>query len=225
MDLEYRGILAQNGFPPHANLITPPATSTDSRNNPRLPRPLAGFDFSARSSEPGDMEKAPPVTGKRRGGCRKACNECRQQKLRCDIVQTPADACSRCLRLHIECKVEPSFKRISKRKRNAEMEREIADLRQRLSSDGGHVHTAEARVIDKVSQSPEDIYYGPEPASVSRGRTLSAKLEPQTLATPLTMHSDGSMLSQDDAAWRLEDVSLSRQRITRLFDQYVVPAQ
>jgi hypothetical protein len=27
------------------------------------------------------MEKTPPVTGKRRGGSRKACNECKQQKV------------------------------------------------------------------------------------------------------------------------------------------------
>ncbi|OJJ00651.1 hypothetical protein ASPVEDRAFT_40194 [Aspergillus versicolor CBS 583.65] len=220
MDLEYRGILAQNGFPPHANLISPQGTSPDPRNNPRLSHPLTGFEFSSRSSEPGDMEKTPPITGKRRGGCRKACNECKQQKLRCDIVQTPADACSRCRRLHIECKVEPSFRRISKRKRNAEMEREIADLRQRLSSDGSHAHTVEPRASDKVSQCSEDMYYGPDPANISRGRTMSAKLEPQTLATPLTMHSDGSILSQDESIWRLEDVSLSRQRVARLFDQF-----
>ncbi|KAL4862937.1 hypothetical protein BDV12DRAFT_178202 [Aspergillus spectabilis] len=219
MDLEYRGILVPNGLPPHANLITPPGSS-DLRHNPRLPRPPTGFDFSTRTSVPGDMEKTPPVTGKRRGGCRKACNECKQQKLRCDIVQTPADACSRCRRLQIECKVEPSFKRISKRRRNAEMEREIAELRRRLATDGDQGHAVEARASDEMSQCSEDLYCGPEPANVSRGRTMSTKLEPQTLATPLTMHSDGSILSQEDSVWRLEEVSLSRQRVARLFDQF-----
>ena len=34
-----------------------------------------------RSSESCEMEKTPPVTGKRRGGSRKACNECKQQKV------------------------------------------------------------------------------------------------------------------------------------------------
>jgi hypothetical protein len=103
------------------------------------------------------------------------------------------------------------------------MEREIAALRQRLSSNGSHAHVSENTASTKVSQSPEGICYGPDTANVSRGRTLSAKLEPQTLATPLTMHSEGSVLSQDDGVWRLEDVSLSRQRVARLFDQYVVP--
>lgn len=106
-------------------------------------------------------------------------------------------------------------------RRNAEMEREIADLRQRISSDGTYIQPVEAGSSEKVSQSPEDMYYGPEPVNVSRGRTLSAKLEPQTLATPLTMQSDGSMVSQDDGIWRLEDVSLSRHRVARLFEQCV----
>ncbi|KAL3454031.1 hypothetical protein BJX65DRAFT_83215 [Aspergillus insuetus] len=220
MDLEYRGLLAPNGFPPHANLITPPGNTSDLRHNPRLPRPPTSFDFSPRSSEPGDMEKTPPVTGKRRGGCRKACNECKQQKLRCDIVQTPADACSRCRRLQIECKVEPSFKRISKRRRNAEMEREIAELRRRLATNPNSAHAVEAAGSDEMSQCSEDVYCGPESANPNRARTMSTKLEPQALATPLTMHSDRSILSQDDDPWRLEDVTLSRQRVARLFDQF-----
>ncbi|KAL2831234.1 hypothetical protein BDW59DRAFT_140721 [Aspergillus cavernicola] len=215
MDLEYRGILAPVGYPPHANLITPPGSASDPRNNLRLPRPLTGFDFStSRTSETGEMEKTPPTTGKRRGGCRKACNECKQQKLRCDIVQTPADACSRCQRLQIDCKVEPSFKRISKRRRNAEMEREIADLRKRLAGNDNHAHA------DEMSQCSEDVYCPPVSAHASRGRALSNKLEPQAMATPLTMHSDGSILSQDDHPWRLEDVSLSRHRVARLFDLF-----
>jgi len=120
MDLGYRNhLLAANG-PAHSTAITP----SDLRTKlPRPPPPVA---------EHFDMEKT-PVTAKRRGGSRKACNECKQQKvsdapqpmnsfthvctqLRCDIVQTPAAACSRCHRLGIDCKVEQSFKRISKRR-------------------------------------------------------------------------------------------------------------
>ncbi|KAI9374665.1 hypothetical protein BJX61DRAFT_532212 [Aspergillus egyptiacus] len=220
MDLEYRGGLTLNGYPPHGSLITPPDSTSELRNNPRLPRSPTGFDFSTRTSEPGDMEKTPPVTGKRRGGCRKACNECKQQKLRCDIVQTPADACSRCRRLQIECKVEPSFKRISKRRRNAEMEREIADLRRRLAGNDNNPNVVENGVSDEMSQCSEDLYSGPGTTNATRGQTLPTKLEQQALATPLTMHSDGSILSQDDHPWRLEDVSLSRQRVARLFDQF-----
>ncbi|KKK24903.1 C6 zinc finger domain protein, partial [Aspergillus rambellii] len=142
--------------------------------------------------------------------------------LRCDIVQTPADACSRCRRLQIECKVEPSFKRISKRRRNAEMEREIAELRRRLATDGNrhHAHVVEANASDEMSQCSEDVFCGPDSAASTRGRPLSAPLEPHALATPLTTHRDGSILSQEDSTWRLEDVSLSKPRVARLFDQF-----
>src|ERR1700761_4840973 len=52
-------------------------------------------------------------------------NECRQQKLRCDVVQDPFESCSRCKRL----KLESNFKRVGKRSKHAEMEKEIEYLR------------------------------------------------------------------------------------------------
>ncbi|KAL3422990.1 Zn(II)2Cys6 transcriptional activator [Phlyctema vagabunda] len=60
---------------------------------------------------------------------RRACNECRQQKLRCDVIQHPFAACARCRRLNLECRIEPNFRRVAKRTENAEMQREIVELR------------------------------------------------------------------------------------------------
>lgn len=79
MDLGYRPLMPPNGLLPHASLLTP--GPSDFRNPPRMSRPVSGFDLSARNSEPCAMEKIAPVTGKRRGGSRKACNECKQQKV------------------------------------------------------------------------------------------------------------------------------------------------
>lgn len=76
MDLGYRNLLAPDG--PH--LISP----SDFRS-PRLPR-LPLVDELHRTPDSSEMEKVPPVTGKRRGGCRKACNECKQQKVRKECV-------------------------------------------------------------------------------------------------------------------------------------------
>lgn len=73
MDLGHRNILAPDG--PHYSI--PPS---DFRS-PTLSRPPPVNEFMQRSSESGAMEKTPPVTGKRRGGSRKACNECKQQKV------------------------------------------------------------------------------------------------------------------------------------------------
>lgn len=88
MELQFRGVLPPSGLaaqgPGNNNhLITPPGpSSSDFRNSTSLPRPVTGYDFSSRNSEPCEMEKIPPMsTGKRRGGSRKACNECKQQKV------------------------------------------------------------------------------------------------------------------------------------------------
>ncbi|KAJ5287932.1 transcriptional regulator family: Fungal Specific TF [Penicillium angulare] len=213
MDLEYRNLLAPNG--PH---LIP---HSDFRS-PRLPRPPPGVEFMQRSPDSGEMEKTPPVTGKRRGGSRKACNECKQQKLRCDIVQTPAAACSRCRRLGIDCKVEQSFKRISKRRRNAEMEKEIADLRRRLTTNPDQEPEAKHHTGDEMSQCSEDVFHRRESSAVDRSRPVSVPVEPHpSISTPLTMQRSGSIHSQDEnTPWRLEDVTLSRARVARLFEQY-----
>lgn len=69
---------------------------------------------------------------KRQPGVKRACNECRQQKLRCDVIQEPFTSCSRCNRLKLECKIESNFKRIGKRSKHAEMERELERLRRNM---------------------------------------------------------------------------------------------
>lgn len=98
------------------------------------------------------------------------------------------------------------------------MEREIADLRRRLAN-GDHSQAVEANASDDMSQCSEDVFCGPDSGVANRGRPLSAPLEPQPLATPLTMHRDESIISQEESLWRLEDVSLSRSRVARLFEQ------
>lgn len=49
-------------------------------------------------------------------------------------MQEPWQTCSRCRRLNLECKIEENFKRIGKRSRNAEMEREIVELRKQVAA-------------------------------------------------------------------------------------------
>ena len=56
------------------------------------------------------------------------------RQLRCDVVQEPFKICTRCARCNLECRIDSNFKRIGKRKKNAEMEREIVELRNQLAS-------------------------------------------------------------------------------------------
>ena len=48
-------------------------------------------------------------------------------------MQEPFQICSRCRRCGLECRIDSAFKRIGKRKKNAEMEREIVELRHQLA--------------------------------------------------------------------------------------------
>ena len=73
---------------------------------------------------------------------RTACNECRQQKLRCDLTTTENPSCSRCQKLRLECKLEPAFQRSRKRKRTVDLEDEIHSLRERLAdAENAETHT------------------------------------------------------------------------------------
>ncbi|KIX95572.1 uncharacterized protein Z520_08692 [Fonsecaea multimorphosa CBS 102226] len=66
----------------------------------------------------------------------KACNNCRQQKLRCELTKLDApssNACSRCQRLELDCRVDDTFKRTRKRKISTELEEEINKLKRQLS--------------------------------------------------------------------------------------------
>ncbi|KAF2867682.1 hypothetical protein BDV95DRAFT_502468 [Massariosphaeria phaeospora] len=77
---------------------------------------------------------------------RKACVECRQQKIRCDVEQhkTPHDACSRCRKMSLECRILPTSTR-NLRQTKAEMRRELEELKwsyRHDSNDPNHPHSA-----------------------------------------------------------------------------------
>jgi transcriptional regulatory protein LEU3 len=80
---------------------------------------------------------------------RRACNECRQQKLRCDLGEgtgAPIIRCSRCVKLNLDCKVDETFQRTRKRKRSQDFEEEIKSLKKQLEQ---YQHSA------PFSQSPD----------------------------------------------------------------------
>ncbi|TFA97868.1 Regulatory protein LEU3 [Trichoderma ghanense] len=59
---------------------------------------------------------------------RRACNECKQQKLRCDLVANDGapSTCSRCQRLSLSCKVDTE--------KSFELENEVRELRRQLAT-------------------------------------------------------------------------------------------
>ena len=102
---------------------------------------------------------------RRQPGVKRACNECRQQKLRCDVIQKPAYApCSRCRRLRLDCRIDSNFRRVGKRSRNAEMEKEIMELRRQLAEQG----TSSAPSVKAEPSSPGTPSVPPLQSTVSQ---------------------------------------------------------
>ena len=107
------------------------------------------------------------------------------------------------------------------------MEKEIADLRRRLATDPDQEQGTDHHTGDEMSQSQcsEDLfkYRRRESSTVDPSRHVSVPVEPHpSMATPLTMQRSGSIISQEEnTPWRLEDISLSRARVARLYEQYV----
>ncbi|PYH77491.1 hypothetical protein BO82DRAFT_395311 [Aspergillus uvarum CBS 121591] len=158
------------------------------------------------------MEQRTTLPNRKRGGARrKACNECKQHKIRCDSARPSTEPCSRCRRLQIECKIEPSFRRTMRRKRNAEMESEIAGLRQRLATG----------VADAGSQYSEEGNLGT--ASGLEVALSSQSSNPENTGlygwTPLASLSERPSRASEADFWKLEDVSLSQRQVAELFEQ------
>ncbi|KAL1987762.1 hypothetical protein VTN96DRAFT_2602 [Rasamsonia emersonii] len=217
MSPDLRRIMGAGELAAGGSLVTPPATDSSRNSSTANNRAVTESDLSGGL----EAEKIQPIIRKRRGGSRRACNECKQQKLRCDIVQAPSSTCSRCRRLQIECKVEPSFKRISKRRRNAEMEREIADLRRRLAEADRAQATFDASASDELNQSSEDVFYDPHsPPQSTRAQSISVSVDQQASRPLPPQGPDDTILPRTNNVWRLEDITLSRARVLRLFEQF-----
>lgn len=100
---------------------------------------------------------------------KRACNQCRQQKvstcnikhveimsdkqqLKCNIVTEPEfQACSRCAKHKLPCAIDSGFRRVEKRQKHAEMEkelealrREVAELKQRTGGIAGPMSSSAA---------------------------------------------------------------------------------
>ncbi|CAD6593619.1 MAG: hypothetical protein ASARMPRED_007738 [Alectoria sarmentosa] len=159
---------------------------------------------------------------RRQPGVKRACNECRQQKLRCDVVTEPLyTICTRCRRLNLECKIESNFRRVGKRSKNAEMEREIVELRRQLGLQQAPPPTTGPTIKASLSTSASptishlpahmDQYMGSEEAVASL-MDLRSGLE------------GGSFLRSPNAQLlltrRIGDIVLTHDRVQELFQHF-----
>nr|POE99495.1 transcriptional regulatory protein sef1 [Quercus suber] len=69
-------------------------------------------------------------------GVKRACNDCRQQKLRCNVVAGPGEQyqpCDRCIKHKLHCSIDNDFKRLGKRAQHEEMARELDMAKAKLA--------------------------------------------------------------------------------------------
>ncbi|OIW26075.1 N-terminal fungal transcription regulatory domain-containing protein [Coniochaeta ligniaria NRRL 30616] len=179
----------------------------------------AGGVVSAIDSSPGSIGDENDIGDhhdrKRQPGVKRACNECRQQKLRCDVVQEPFQSCSRCNRLKLDCKIESNFKRVGKRSKHAEMEKEIDKLRRA-------VHNAKAQGF--VFEEPEDDGHSQLQSPVvnsvySHTRNPSLMGSDEAVSSLLHLKRGGSY-AMPRIARELEDIRLTEEAEHQLFEEF-----
>ncbi|KKZ66055.1 hypothetical protein EMCG_08168 [[Emmonsia] crescens] len=171
---------------------------------------------------------------RRKQPVKRACNECRQQKLRCDVIQEPFTTCSRCRRLKLECKIESNFKRIGKRSRNAEMEREIIELRRQIANANATANAQQQHQSSSSTKQESPSISTPFNSSQRNMYQPSAGLagdqymgSHEAVASLLDLRSglDSSNFLRSPSGQivmtkRLEDVSVAPERVTELFSLF-----
>ncbi|PHH75951.1 hypothetical protein CDD80_1913 [Ophiocordyceps camponoti-rufipedis] len=151
---------------------------------------------------------------KRQPGVKRACNECRQQKLRCDVVQEPFHSCSRCNRLKLACKIESNFKRVGKRSKHAEMEKEIERLRRNVSR-------ARAQGYVVVDDDDEvDSPVAPSTATYSHTRNPSLMGSDEAVSSLLHLKRGGPYNLTQPFSHELETVRLTDTDVSHLFNEF-----
>ncbi|KAF1816540.1 hypothetical protein P152DRAFT_369526, partial [Eremomyces bilateralis CBS 781.70] len=183
---------------------------------------------SSPDSDPDDEEHK-----RRQPGVKRACNECRQQKLRCDVVQDPYQPCSRCIKHKLDCRIDSNFKRVGKRSRFAELERnkellerQIQELKQQVSTSKP---TPPPQSMSPFFPPPN----GPNGQSSAMYAGLSNSPDQQHLGSHEAVASlldlkqglDGSAAgfgaSPNSRLLRsLEEVVLAPHRVNELFEEY-----
>ncbi|KAK3393670.1 hypothetical protein B0H63DRAFT_385973 [Podospora didyma] len=191
------------------------------------PGSIADHDHDHDDHDLDDRDDGSPETkGRRLPGVKRACNECRQQKvpmtqpllpfLRCDVVQDPFQSCSRCNRLKLECKIESNFKRVGKRSKHAEMEKEIEKLRRAVQSaraQGYVVVEEEDEAIHSQLQSPVVN------SQYSHTRNPSLMGSDEAVSSLLHLKRGGSY-NLPRIARELEDIRITEDDERELFNQF-----
>ncbi|KAL6704668.1 hypothetical protein ACN47E_007950 [Coniothyrium glycines] len=209
--MDLNGGFSMSPTTPHGLLHNPFAVSPTSAN----PR---GFKRSASTDdehENGDADTR-PSSSRRNTAVKRACNECRQQKLKCNVQQDPFVSCARCQKQGLRCVIEPNFKRVGKRNRNAEMEKEMEYLRERLAMYEGQP-TPSQPVLNAPPSTSDAHSFAANPEPKIEDDAFLQTQHQQVAATSLLDLRSGSPMFFTLGAG---EVRLGHTEVNELFTEY-----
>ena len=187
----------------------------DTRSSPALvPRhsALKRKRNSLRSRSDSSPDDDRPQTQQR--PVKRACNECRQQKLKCDADPTAEQPCSRCKRFNLQCRIDQNFKRVGKRNQISELERQNAELHERLAA-------VEASPITRSTTffpaSPRFDMHTTNPATHPHDGVAGSLLE---LSRGPEAHRVSAARKKSSSARALGTFSVTADQIDRLVDEF-----
>jgi len=140
-------------------------------------------------------------------------------QLKCNVKQDPFESCQRCRKQNLRCVIEPNFRRVGKRNRNAEMEKEMESLRERLAQyEGPQALTAQSSMCSPRPIA-NDRRSSMGPASKVEDEAFLTTQHQQVAATSLLDLRSGSplfyVLGVGDA-----NVRLNPTEVNELFTEY-----
>ncbi|KAF2168533.1 hypothetical protein M409DRAFT_65475 [Zasmidium cellare ATCC 36951] len=171
--------------PPAAGLVSPQQTSPTSttpggddhtRKRKRSENPTDngdpdGGEGAAGGGSAGSPQQANGNKPRHQPGVKRACNDCRQQKLRCNVVAGPGDhykPCDRCIKHNLKCSIDDGFKRLGKRAQHDEMAKELDMCKAKLAR-----FEALGMRLPEDEGRPESNYTGSYQASPASGAPVA----------------------------------------------------
>ncbi|SPQ17989.1 f9278cce-edaf-4504-a00d-786cd4b006d9 [Thermothielavioides terrestris] len=144
-------------------------------------------------------DASPDTKSRRLPGVKRACNECRQQKL--------------------ECKIESNFKRIGKRSKHAEMEKEIERLRRavQIAKSQGFTFDEDDELANSAMQSQ---LHSPVVASQYTHTRNPSLIGSEEAVSSLLHLKRGGSYAMPRIARELDDFRLTEDEESQLFSQF-----
>ncbi|ESZ89865.1 hypothetical protein SBOR_9748 [Sclerotinia borealis F-4128] len=173
-----------------------PTSITDDGDHPHSDDTTSHTSIGKRSRDQMERPQRIPASIK-------SCNECRQQKLGCNVVKEPFKSCCRCTRLGIQCKLDSDFKRVAKRHKHSEMQKEIEELRALVAKQSAQLAAANS----------------PDNSGKEKTASSSSSSSSSTETKPKDQKIDDILVSGEQLAFLFDQLSLFTQTCDQTFAQ------